>query len=826
MNRLQLTCGAALLALCVSAQAAAQSGAGATGGRASSSAGNTPAPPPAPPAATSAFSAQRYLNGGDYVGAVTSHQVVTSSAGRYREFTYEATQSGSVNRSQAALNASGPINSFLSGDQDAFFNSRTAVQGTVSQVIDAAQYYPSGARVEFPNVNLPRQGGAARPTSQLEDAQTAALRNSRDAVFARYAEADRLYRAAINTGNQSLQREAFQQYEAAGQLVQDLDRTIFASDVYRGRAFTTETDAASYLTLRDHVAGMIYASSSTRDTSQRDLADRIRDAHSDGTSRDISAAQRQELAASMARTRAADEISDQALLEPFYGFDLTPEGRAAARQRYNQRVDLVPTADQVENAYLPPEERQTGSNARQTARAAAGNGETRPTGTVSARNSGPTGTGSGSGSGQPSSPTRTAANEPPAQPRLPGGPDYPTARARTPEERAADAAQRMQRAEAQRVEEAYRSTQDVLRRQQAAAVAAAREAARLANERDRIARAAEARVNRDANWNAMVAGRFDSNRMWEEFRRNGGTLTTLELEAIYRGYDLQRGTAIPPAMSLSSAPNSLSSVGRSLSAAGTPVRSGTDDYNDPAVQSLYEALYGLTQRRRGPLGPTEAEIETANFGDYDLYSDPDGRWGRESGGYIAASLFSEELDYLSRSFVNGRNGLQGLLAQPFNVLLTWGDGAFDLDLHMTGPTGAGQTERFHIYYAAAGNLQGFPFAALIRDCVCRSGSEVVLTSNLLAGGVYRVSVFNFGDQSANSNNLSNQSNARIQIVRGGVAVPQGNGTTIQGGRLILDTVVPVGQSGNTWVAVELDPRNGRITVPRSIRQSEGSANVR
>ena len=357
------------------------------------------------------------------------------------------------------------------------------------------------------------------------------------------------------------------------------------------------------------------------------------------------------------------------------------------------------------------------------------------------------------------------------------------------------------------------------------AAAARAELARLDNERERLARAAEARANRDANWDAMVDGRFDSNRMWEEFRRNGGTLTTLQLEDIYRNYDLQRGTAIPPAMSLSSAPNSLSAVGRSLSAAGTPVRSGTDDYNDPAVQSLYEALYGLTQRR-GPYAPREAEIQTANLGDFDLYTDPTGRWGQESGGYIAASLFSEELDYLQRSFVNGRNGLQGLLAQPFNVLLTWGTGAFDLDLHMTGPTGTGSTDRFHIYYVATGNLQAFPFAQLIRDCVCSAGSEVILTSNLLGGGVYRVSVFNFGDQAANSNNLSNQSNARIQIVRGGVAVPQGNGTTIQGGRLILDTVVPVGQPGNTWVAVELDPRTGRITVPRTIRQSEGSANVR
>jgi hypothetical protein len=103
---------------------------------------------------------------------------------------------------------------------------------------------------------------------------------------------------------------------------------------------------------------------------------------------------------------------------------------------------------------------------------------------------------------------------------------------------------------------------------------------------------------------------------------------------------------------------------------------------------------------------------------------------------------------------------------------------------------------------------------------------VILTTTLLGGGVYRVSVFNFGDQAANSNNLSNFSNATIQIVRGGVATAQGNGTTITGGRTILTVNVPNGQVGNTWIAAELDPRSGRITVPRTIVQNQDSAHVR
>lgn len=371
-----------------------------------------------------------------------------------------------------------------------------------------------------------------------------------------------------------------------------------------------------------------------------------------------------------------------------------------------------------------------------------------------------------------------------------------------------------------------------------------REATRLADERARLAAAAQRRTAQDQRWRDMVTASFRTfqspgwrafddldplqrgalyDAVWNAFERNGGNLTTLQLEDIYRNYNPLN--TIPPAMSLSSAGNSLSAAGRSLSAAGTPVRSGTDNYDDPAVQSLYQALYTLTSRRRGPLGPSEEDIRTANRGDYDLQTDPTGRLGRESGGYVAASLFSGEVDYLTRSFVNGRNGLQGLLAQPFNVLLTWGAGANDIDLHMTGPTGPGNPDRFHIFFAARGSLQSFPFAELIRDCICKSGSEVILTSSLLGGGVYRVSAFNFGDQSATSTNLSNAAEARIQIVRGGVAVPQGNGTTIQGGRLILDTRAPVGQPGNTWVAVELDPSTGRITVPARITQSRSAEDV-
>lgn len=363
---------------------------------------------------------------------------------------------------------------------------------------------------------------------------------------------------------------------------------------------------------------------------------------------------------------------------------------------------------------------------------------------------------------------------------------------------------------------------------------------RMWNERYRIQAAQQRQRTQDAAWQAMVNDRF-GNSAWNAFSQNG-PVTTLQLDSIYAGYDPNR--TIPPASSLtsagtslssittslSSAGTSLSSVGWSLSAAGIPFVSGVGDYHDPAVQSLYQALYGPTggqglYQMRGMDGSENAELVGAAYNSgFAAQQDPTGRLGAESGGYLAASLFDGD-DYLRQITTNGFGGINQALAQPFNVILTWGQNAFDLDLHLTGPLGEATNSRFHIYFAATGNLTAQPFAQLIRDCICNAGSEVILTSALNRGGIYRVSAFNFGDQSATSTNLSNQSNAQIQIVRGGTTQAMGNGTTIIGGRTILTVNVPNGQPGNTWVAAELDPRNGRITVPGRVVQSPGSAGV-
>ena len=779
-------------------------------GASSGAAPGTPAPTQQQQQARRLLDARRYLNGGDYAGALSAFDMAVRA---HRD-------SGDI-----ANGAQNPPEHAGVGAVDAFqgYGNDTgllavAYLGALAPIYDEARR--AGGLLDGQRPAGPSAPPGSRPVSGVEDAHIAALGSTLAAANQRVSLARSALAYASTMNDQSYVSEAQDVFIQAQQSATRIRNAIALGEQYRGRAFSSDAEALRYMDTIQSSLGevrsdqMIDGNPDTSYLRLRDLVDHMQPANPLGLPIPNTpySLLRHDLEILTVGERAYNEAGNG------MSYALSPEGRAEMRRTYGDHVDLVPSQQQRRTWFPVAGEMIAGSidelpaGSRANARNAGSTSAASSTTTQAGGTRPPTG-----------NPGTNAARVAEERPRpVPTSPDYPT-HIRTQAERDAYDRQRAAagaQADAERQAALQREYEAESARQ---AEIARREAARLENERFRIRQAADRLAAQNANWNAMVRDRFGQ-AVWDAFEANGGNLTTLELEAIYAGYNPLN--TIPPAQSLSSAPTSLSAAGHSLSAAGTPVRSGTDDYNDPAVQSLYEVLYGLTSRRRGPLGPTEEEVQTANMGDYDLYSDPTGRWGRESGGYLAANLFDHELDYLQRSIVNGRGGLSALLAQPFNVILTWGQGAYDLDLHMTGPTGLGQTDRFHIYYSATGSLTSFPFASLIRDCICNAGSEVILTTTLLGGGVYRVSVFNFGDQAANSNNLSNFSNATIQIVRGGVATAQGNGTTITGGRTILTTNVPVGQFGNTWVAVELDPRSGRITVPRMIRQSEGSANVR
>jgi len=375
---------------------------------------------------------------------------------------------------------------------------------------------------------------------------------------------------------------------------------------------------------------------------------------------------------------------------------------------------------------------------------------------------------------------------------------------------------------------------------------------------------------------------------WHSFEPSdfGDGLEVADLEAIYAGYDIDNMALGSSGRSLSSAGNSLSAAGHSLGfdlqlpgfgpdtaqlaldrangllidAAGEwhtptdwpglgigddsilvgnggrstdPALASLNDLRDtPGYDDLYGALHGDNLWNNQPLAETGHDLAEALYGP--LWSDRPYRlqagaglaYGGFTGGVDVANLAGISMSQyrmLTANDVNG--GLSRLLAQPFNVLLTWGSGAYDLDLHMTGPVAEGSSDRFHIYFAAQGVLDTTPWAQLIKDCICASGSEVILTSALVKGQVYRISVFDYGDQSAGSTNLSRASDAVLQIVRGGTAVSSGNGTTIEGGHVIYTGTPTSGDAGNTWTAVEIDPDTGRIRAPDTITQSNGSDNV-
>ena len=167
---------------------------------------------------------------------------------------------------------------------------------------------------------------------------------------------------------------------------------------------------------------------------------------------------------------------------------------------------------------------------------------------------------------------------------------------------------------------------------------------------------------------------------------------------------------------------------------------------------------------------------------------------------------------------------QGLL--PLHILITWGAGASDLDIHLTGPNG---DERFHVFYLNKGSLEDGPKAAIIDDCISSNCSEVIRVEELKKGGVYRASVFNFGDSRSTSDNLSSNSEVEIELIRGGTLVQiEGDtdlGSQISGGETLFKGSPTAGLIGNTWKAIEINPDNNNVTFINEITNSTNSRAV-
>jgi len=147
---------------------------------------------------------------------------------------------------------------------------------------------------------------------------------------------------------------------------------------------------------------------------------------------------------------------------------------------------------------------------------------------------------------------------------------------------------------------------------------------------------------------------------------------------------------------------------------------------------------------------------------------------------------------------------------PFLAQLTWST-VPDLDLHATGPAPGG-TGRYHVFFAdpvGPSGEGGAPVARLDFPDTGFANSEVLSLSELGAGGVTRISVFNFSDQTPGSTSLARDAQAAVSLLEDGLIRRGPGGTTVIEGRLI-DVIRPdPGGAGNTFVAYEIAP-DGRI----------------
>ena len=82
------------------------------------------------------------------------------------------------------------------------------------------------------------------------------------------------------------------------------------------------------------------------------------------------------------------------------------------------------------------------------------------------------------------------------------------------------------------------------------------------------------------------------------------------------------------------------------------------------------------------------------------------------------------------------------LPTPFNILITWGSGAQDLDLYLTVPNGSTQT----VYYGNPGSSTTQPYAFYHYDSTVPNGGEVITVSRWNTGGTYTAYVQDFTNQ--------------------------------------------------------------------------------
>ena len=129
----------------------------------------------------------------------------------------------------------------------------------------------------------------------------------------------------------------------------------------------------------------------------------------------------------------------------------------------------------------------------------------------------------------------------------------------------------------------------------------------------------------------------------------------------------------------------------------------------------------------------------------------------------------------------------------YRFILTWGATPYDLDSHLTGPTGTG-TDRFHVYfsnktYTPSGAAT--PDVELDVDDTTSYGPETITLYNQKTGE-YRYYVHDYSNLSATATSPSTQlsnSGAKVKVYKGSTLVRTFN--------------IPTGQGGNCWDVFKL-----------------------
>ncbi|MDI6761151.1 MAG: hypothetical protein QMD05_10040 [Candidatus Brocadiaceae bacterium] len=143
------------------------------------------------------------------------------------------------------------------------------------------------------------------------------------------------------------------------------------------------------------------------------------------------------------------------------------------------------------------------------------------------------------------------------------------------------------------------------------------------------------------------------------------------------------------------------------------------------------------------------------------------------------------------------------LVTPMVITLRWGLNPSDLDSHLTGPG-------FHVYYAALGSANSFPFAWLDRDDVTSFGPETIRIEQFL-GTTYRYSVHDFTNRASSTSNALSNSGANVTF------------NNALGEVRRFD--VTAGQTGTLWTVFTLDGSTGSVNAVNTMTNHSNPSTV-